>query len=226
MSDCLWPLQVFDPASEFTVVERKLPHWAQAGTVCFMTWRTIDSIPRSVLRRWRAEQDDWLWERRIDPRASDWKTQLKHLDTRLLGEFTRKFARRWHRHLDNCHGDCLLREPCLARIVSDSLLKFDGDRYQVTDFIVMPNHVHLLASFADAEAMLKQCAGWKHYHARLINKQVGRSGHFWQQDGFDHLVRSVEQYEALRRYIASNGDKAGLKPGEYLHFTSSPIAPR
>ena len=54
----LWPLQMFDPHAEYAVVERRLPHWAQAGTMCFITWRSFDSIPSTVLRRWHAERDD------------------------------------------------------------------------------------------------------------------------------------------------------------------------
>jgi len=58
--------------------------------------------------------------------------------------------------LDSCHGRCLLKRPELATIVADSLLHFDGQRYRIGDFIVMPNHVHLLAVFRGAEAMKEQ----------------------------------------------------------------------
>ena len=103
------------------------------------------------------------------------------------------------------------------RIVADALLHFDGDRYRMGDFVVMPTHVHLLAAFATAEAMKEQCDSWLHYTALQINRAIGEKGKFWQQEPFDHLVRSLEQYEYLRRYIAENPRKAGLKPGEYLY---------
>jgi putative transposase len=83
----------------------------------------------------------------------------------------------------------------------------------------MPNHVHLLAAFPDEEAMLAQCESWKHYTATQINRRLGENGRFWQQDGFDHLVRSEEQWEYLRRYIAANPARARLSEGEYLHFS-------
>jgi putative transposase len=38
-------------------------------------------------------------------------------------------------------------------------------------------------------------------------------------DAFDHLVRSPEEFERLRRYIAENPATAGLSPGEYLCYT-------
>lgn len=59
----------------------------------------------------------------------------------------------------------------------------------MTDFVVTPNHAHLLAPFLDEDGMLDQCESWKHFTARKINRTSGSSGHFWQQDGFDYLIR-------------------------------------
>ncbi len=84
------------------------------------------------------------------------------------------------------------------------------------DFVVMPNHVHLLASFASEDSMVEQCDSWLNYSAFRINKSLGRKGKFWQQEPFDHLVRSVEQYEYLRKYIENNGKKARLNEDEFL----------
>ena len=90
------------------------------------------------------------------------------------------------------------------------------------DFVVMPNHVHLLASFPTEDAMKSQCDSWLHFTAFQINKRLGRKGKFWQQEPFDHLVRSVEQYEYLRRYIVENPIKAKLSPGEYYYRRYEP----
>jgi type I restriction enzyme R subunit len=213
-------IQVFDPDQEYAVIERRLPHWAQPGTICFITWRTWDSIPDAVLTIWLAARDDWLVRHGIDSTKLDWKAQLNSLDQHLVGEFHDLVADRWNAHLDECHGACVLRRAELARIVADSLLKFDGDRYDLTDFVVMPNHVHLLAAFQDEAAMLAQCESWKHFTAVKINRELSRRRkRFWQSDGFDHLVRSVEQFEHLRRYIADNPRCASLVPGQYLHWS-------
>lgn len=217
----LWPLQMFDPDAEFAIIERRLPHWSQAGTICFLTMRLFDSIPSEVLRAWHADRENWLRRHGIDPDAEDWRTSFQKLDRSLRGEFTRTFSDRWHNQLDSGHGSCPLREPALARIVGDSLLHFDGVRYDLTDFVVMPNHVHILAAFVDEAGMLTQCDSWKHFTAYKINRQLGTKGRLWQQDGFDHLVRSVEQFERFRRYMAANPEKARLKPGEYLHYSKT-----
>jgi REP element-mobilizing transposase RayT len=235
-------IQVFDPKQDFAIVERRLPHWSQAGTIAFITWRTWDSIPEAVLKEWLAERDNWLaqhgveWNslakrdakcRPLAPREAPslgerrlhLRDQLKSLDPAVVREFHMKFSNRWNERLDECHGACVLRGPEFSQIVADSLMHFDGQRYDLTDFVVMPNHVHILAAFPDEQAMLDQCESWKRYTATKINQALGRRGRFWQADDFDHLVRSVEQFERLRQYIRDNPRRANLRAEEYRHFS-------
>jgi putative transposase len=102
--------------------------------------------------------------------------------------------------------------------VEDSVRKLDGERYQLTDFVIMPNHIHLIASFKDEDGMLKQCESWRHFTAAKLNLVLHDEGRFWQQDGFDHLIRTTDQFDALRRYIANNPMKARLKLGGIRSF--------
>ena len=208
--------EIFDPQAETLIYEHCRPHWSQAGAVVFITFRTHDSIPSEVIDRWDRDKLDWLARHGYDTRRH-WSDVLPMLSERERTEFEKHFRRCREDFLDTCHGECVLKRPELARIVADSLLHFDAQRYRMGDFIVMPNHVHLLAVFASAEAMRDQCDSWLHYTAFRINQRIGRNGKLWQQEPFDHLVRSVEQYEYLRKYIAENPIKAGLKPGEYVY---------
>ena len=205
-------LHFFDPRAEVSVFERRLPHWMQAGVLCFITWRMNDSIPPDVLDRWRDERRQWLRLHGINPVDTNWRQRLQELSRESREEFFSHFSRRWHDELDSGHGECVLKSPILSKIVADSLLTFDGDRYDLTDFVVMPNHVHLLAAFRDEDSMLTQCENWKHFQAVQINRTTGSSGRFWQQDGFDHLVRSQSQFEHFRRYIADNPRKGRVSP--------------
>ena len=95
-------------------------------------------------------------------------------------------------------GNLLQKDQRCTKIIAHSLLHFDGQRYELTDFVVMPNHVHLLVAFPDDDQLLKQSESWKLFTATEINKLVGSTGRFCQQDGFDHLVRSEKQFEYLR----------------------------
>ncbi|QDU96628.1 hypothetical protein Pla8534_44490 [Lignipirellula cremea] len=85
------------------------------------------------------------------------------------------------------------------------------------DFVIMPNHVHLLVAFGSASLLKEQCDSWLHFTACSINRAMGESGKFWQQEPFDYLVRSPEQYEYLRDYIADNPRKARVSSGEFLY---------
>lgn len=208
----------FDRQATFTVQWGNLPHWSQQGTTCFITIRTNDSIPKKVLDIWKAERDVWLLRHGINPSKPNWHALVQELDAREYSHFRRVFLGRFERLLDNCYGECLLRDPILARVVTDSLLSFDGVRYLMGDFVIMPNHVHLLAQFMNECEMRKQCASWARYTARRINRILGRRGQLWQKEAFDHLVRSPEQFDYYRRYIAANPVGAHLKPGEYFLY--------
>jgi putative transposase len=211
-------IQVFDPRQDFAVTERRLPHWSQAGTISFLTWRTWDSLPARVLQLWMHERNAWLKRHGIEPAAVDWAAKLQAMGSAALREYQLHVSDRWNDHLDECHGACVLRQSELAKIVADSLLFFDGDRYELTDFVVMPNHVHVLVAFPDETSMLQQCDSWKHFTALKINCAINRKGRFWQQDGFDHLVRSADQFEYLRSYIENNPKRAVLRTGKYVHW--------
>ncbi len=208
--------EVFDPKAELLIHEHWRPHWSQAGAIVFITFRTQDSIPKEVLDRWEREKQDWLQRQGCRP-DRHWSKILPTIDDTLRSRFQQHFNRCREELLDTCRGKCLLRRPELARIVADSLLHFDGERYRLGDFVVMPNHVHLMAAFASAEAMEQQCDSWLHYTAFRINQTIDSKGKFWQREPFDHLVRSPEQYEYLRRYIADNPSRARLKPGEHIY---------
>jgi len=214
------PIRTFDPNDEFSTVERRnLPHRLQAGTLVFITWRTWDSLPKPVIAACRRARSEWLLKQGIDPSGDSWREGVLTLSRREQFEFRRLIAERWESALDDSHGECVLRQVELSTIVSDSLLHFDGLRYLLTDFVVMPNHVHVMAAFPTPEAMLAQCNSWKHFTAAQINRRLRRKGVFWEVDGFDHLVRSEDQFLHFRRYIADNPTRAKLMAGEFQHYS-------
>lgn len=207
--------QFFNPAAKVTISHGHLPHWDQAGATYFITWRTADSIPREIWLRWREERDAWLLSHDINPASKDWRFDLEMLDEAARDDF-RRFACALEVELDACHGDCVLRDPAMSRIVSDSLRHFDGSRYTLGDYVVMPNHVHVLVGGLARQTMLKQVESWKKWTALQINEALNRSGRFWQDESFDHLVRNEASFGKFRAYIAKNPVTARLKPHEYV----------
>jgi len=110
----------------------------------------------------------------------------------------------------------------LAGIVASSLHFFSEDRYELGDFVIMPNHVHLLVRFYGEHSPKAQCKSGKRFTAAKINRCLGRKGHFWQDESFDHLVRSEEEFDYLREYIESNPMKASLSSGEFSYYRAPP----
>src|SRR5262249_46563810 len=110
-----------------------------------------------------------------------------------------------------------LRRPEIARLVVAALR--DGQhrfyRYQLHSFVVMPNHVHMLVtSKVVATRWLGPLKGFTGHEAKRI---LGRGGPFWQDESYDHVVRSDGEFERIRAYIESNPVAAGLvaAPAEF-----------
>ena len=206
--------ELFDPKSELRI-ERgaNLPHWFQPGVSYFVTFRTEDSIPADVSRSRHARRAAWLLNHGISMSEPNWKDCLDQLAECERREFHETFSRQYLDSLDKGLGECVLRRPALSKIVADSLLHFDNDRYHMGDFVIMPNHVHLIVCLLGDTEIEAICTSWKRYSAKQINQVLGKTGRFWQEESFDHLIRSLDQFEALQRYIADN--PKSLNTGEY-----------
>ncbi len=113
--------------------------------------------------------------------------------------------------LDAGHGSCILARAPVAQIVESALRHFDGERYLLGEFVVMPNHVHALVAELQGWALSGILHSWKLYTAHRINDKIGRKGQLWQDESFDHIVRDDRAWMKFSRYIAANGEK--LQPG-------------
>lgn len=205
----------FDPKQEYSVKYGVLPHWEQPGATYFITYRTRDSIPQAVFDLWQRQRADALQRLGIDPDASDWTAAFGRLDWGVRRQFARQFATILEASLDELHGACPLRDPDVSNVVAENLLHFDGPRYSLGGFVVMPNHVHVLVCFDRNVTLKDQCRNWKHYQSLRINELLGHKGRLWQPESFDHLVRDGDHFQKFRKYIQNNPVKAGLKESEF-----------
>ena len=215
--------ELFDPGGEMRITVGNLPHWFQPGVTYFITFRTDESLPAKAARLWHVRRDDWLRRHGIDPRGSDGSSLFRELPPAQQREFQSKFSRQFMAYLDRGCGACVLKRPELARTVAENLRHFDGERYRLGDFVVMPNHVHLLVCLLGQTDLEKQCYSWNKYTGTEINRVLGQRGRFWHEESFDHLVRSPEEFEHVRRYIAENPQQARLQEGEYLLWRCSEL---
>ena len=104
----------------------------------------------------------------------------------------------------------LLAIPRIARVVESALLHFQGRRYGLHAWCVMPDHVHVLVTPFHGYGLERILHSWKSFTANEINRMLHRSGTVWQRESFDHLVRSPEAFERFLAYIEANPVTAGL----------------
>src|SRR5262245_4687994 len=96
--------EFFDPNADLTIYYRRLPHWDQPGVMCFITWRTVDSIPAEVVQRWLVERATWLRQHKIDPQSINSREQVRNLSAEARRDYHVRFTSPWMECLDKCHG--------------------------------------------------------------------------------------------------------------------------
>ena len=102
-------------------------------------------------------------------------------------------------------------------------------RIQLQAVVVMPDHVHILMKPLRDEngwpfplVDILQC--FKSTTAHRINKLIGKSAPLWEEESFDHVLRSDEWLQEKCEYIRQNPVQAGLVkiPEEYRWLWVSP----
>jgi type I restriction enzyme R subunit len=216
-------VEFFAPWGEITAHERRLPHWQQGGVAIFATWRLADALPTKRLAAWRIERETWLAQH-----PKPWSTAIQQ----AYADRLEQSVDRW---LDAGYGACLLRNPAARSEAVRALQHFDGVRYCLHAWVVMPNHVHVLFSPHADETAGRIIGGWKGVSARRIHQQLGPGSAtvrkptnppahlpFWQSEYWDTLVRSPGHFAACRRYIAENPARANLAESDYALWPGAP----
>ena len=178
-----------------------LPHMHQDGTTQYVTFRLADSLPAIKI-----EELNDLIEQFKKANPEPW-SQETHID------YWKMIGPKSERLLDNGHGVCRLRFPEGRKILIDSIAYYDGIRYEVDAYVIMPNHVHMLIRPLGTYKISKILHGIKGFSGNAINKLTCSNGEFWMRESFDRMVRSEAAYEHYLRYIISNPRK--LKEGEF-----------
>lgn len=195
---------------------RKLPHWIPSDAIFFITFRLANSLPANIIKKLVEEKEN-------HQKIIQAKFQEKEQKERLY-ELEKKYFRHFDAWLDRCHAESpvWLRQEKIARIVSEVIHEFDGQRYALMAYCIMPNHVHLLidtrgykidvshrgtTAHYPLSDMLKQLKGRS---SHLANQALKRSRMFWQHESYDHVVRDSKELERIHWYILNNPVKAGL----------------
>ncbi|MCX6646059.1 MAG: transposase, partial [bacterium] len=98
----------------------------------------------------------------------------------------------------------------IAVVIANALKFFDGDRYHLFAWCVMPNHVHAILKPLGINKLPEILYSWKSFTSKEANKILGRSGQFWQTEYFDRLIRDPDEFEYSVPYVLNNPKQAGL----------------
>ena len=115
----------------------------------------------------------------------------------------------------------LFQTDRMARLLVDVLLHYRRQgKYLLHEFVVMPDHFHMLISPTETlEKALQFIKGGFSYRAK---KELGFGGEIWEKSFYDHRVRDTDEYEQVRVYIQQNPVKRGLVgAAEEYHYSSA-----
>jgi len=165
---------------------RHLPHWFPDRSIIFVTWRLAGSAPPSTPEILTAENTG-----RIPFCVRD-------------------------QQLDRCSsGPFWLRDARIAKIVQDAIEYGATVRhsYDLYAWAIMPNHVHAVwEPHIPMPAIMRWLKGRT---SRIANRVLRREGRaFWQDESYDHWIRSARELEEIISYVEGNPVNAGLVSAE------------
>jgi putative transposase len=115
-------------------------------------------------------------------------------------------------------GRRLLQSERNATLFIDVLRSYvSAKKFQVHDFVVMPDHVHLLLAVGGDMTIEKSMQLIKGGFSFRLKKEFGYQGEVWQRGFSEVRVDDRETFDRFREYILQNPVKAGLaeSPGQY-----------
>jgi REP element-mobilizing transposase RayT len=118
----------------------------------------------------------------------------------------------------------ILTQPEVAEIVVGCLGYDDGRLMELHCWVLMPDHMHMIMrpvrrneGYVPVPEFMQS---WKSASSHKINRLVGRSGAFWQDEYYCHMIRSSQSYVKLQHYVRMNPVEAGLveDPDEWMWY--------
>lgn len=178
---------------------RHLPHLYLQNAVYFTTFRLAGSLPKNAI-------EDLLEKARLQKKS--WISFVEY-----------------DKALENSATDIhWLSDERIAALVAESIRLRDENDFDLAAYCIMPNHVHLvlgtgkhnlfgpvgqIANLSN-KPLSKIMQSLKRYTATAANKILHRSGPFWQDESYDHIVRDEADLERIVQYVVCNPVKAGL----------------
>ncbi len=146
-----------------------------------------------------------------DPGSTTPATTKEHSHLRRLSKiftndpayFITTSTKNRRRILDNPVAHQILREEWAAAL--------ERHGWAIGSYVVMPDHVHFFCKPTfRAKSLSKLMQQWKQWTSKRIKSELGLDDSVWQEEFFDHLLRSHESYSEKWNYVEQNPVRAGL----------------
>ena len=191
------PIETPNPLRSGVHTRGYLPHVKREGSSYYVTFRLVDSLPQEVLLDFKRHQAEKL---RALPKISP--SAREGIDQEL--------RRQIERYLDQGVGACHLKVPEVAQKVAEALPYFHEKQYLLDEWVIMPNHVHLILWPMPNHTLSEILHSRKRHTARQANLLLGHTGEsFWQPESYNHWIRHDEEKARISRYIRNNPVSAG-----------------
>ena len=168
-----------------------IPHIDRPHLIQLVTIRLHDAVPEALVEKWKIEL---AWTRRLSARDP------RQVALRKLND----------KYEDAGCGVCWLGEEKIARIVEQSILRFDGKRYRIIAWCIMPNHAHVIFEIWEGYPLNALLHSMKSYSAHEANRVLDRRGIFWFREYHDRCIRDDQHLANAVEYVENNPVKAGL----------------
>jgi hypothetical protein len=131
-----------------------LPHLKSEGKSYFVTFRLAGTLPKTVLLQLKRERERILQNALANKRPLTWQEQE---------ELFVWYSTKVDAYLDAGRGECFLSNPVIADMVANALCFFEGERYELRAWVVMPNHVHAVVWPKPPVTLSEVLHSWKSF---------------------------------------------------------------
>ena len=96
----------------------------------------------------------------------------------------------------------LFKNERWADLLIDTIYHYRGSAYQLHEFVIMPDHLHVLITpLTSLEKAVQFIKGGFSYRAK---KELGSNMEVWQKGFSDHRIRDASDYRVHAIYIRQN----------------------
>jgi REP element-mobilizing transposase RayT len=106
----------------------------------------------------------------------------------------------------------LLQFNIAERLLDNARFYEETGKWYLWLALIMPDHVHLIATFDLANGLKSTVSAWKRYQTRTL-------GIDWQSDFFEHRLRNQAEFDEKSHYIRMNPVRKNLvnAPEQWPH---------